>query len=69
MNGDNFSEVQEYLLNIRREKSALLDYLKERGKLADYILDINLEMIQKYPEMITHIYTKEEIDDGRGGNQ
>ena len=66
---ENFSEVQEYLLHLRREKSALLDHLRQTGRLADYIMNMNMQMMEKYPEMITHVYTREEIDDGRGGNQ
>ena len=66
---ENFSEVQEYLLHIRREKAALLEHLRQRGELADYVLNMNIKMMEKYPEMITRVYTREEIDDGRGGNQ
>ena len=67
MNED--TELVEYLMSIRSRKSELLDRLKQQGKLAAYILDLNREMIEKYPDMVEHVYTKEEIDDtmGNGG--
>ena len=67
MNED--TELVEYLMSIRSRKSELLNRLKQQGKLAAYILDLNQEMIEKYPDMVEHVYTKEEIDDtlGNGG--
>lgn len=68
MNGEDYN-VQEYLLAIRQRKSELLNRLRERGELHDYTLNMHKRMIAEYPEMIVHVYTKEEIeDDGRGGN-
>lgn len=60
--------VQEYLLAIRQRKDALLNKLRERGELGSYTLALHERMIREYPEMIEHIYTPEEIDSGRGGN-
>jgi len=64
---ENYNAMQEYLRFIRQRESEKLDRLKQSGKLPEYILNLNGEMIEKYPEMIARVYTKEEIDDGQGG--
>ena len=65
---EDFFGVQEYLQSIRQRRSQLLERLRETGELHEYTRRLHAEMIEKYPDMIEKIYTKEEIDQG-GMNQ
>ena len=67
MSFENISELQEYLLYIKREQDQTLHRLHEQGLLLEYIRNLHQEMNEKYPEMIVRTYTKEEIDDELGG--
>ena len=53
----------EFLQYIRARESHYLEELWKNGKLHEYILNLNKEMIDKYPEMIVKVYTREEIDE------
>ena len=50
----------ELLQYIRNERSQRLEEARKAGMLCDYILNKHKEMMEKYPEMIAHVYTDEE---------
>ena len=54
----------EYSMSIRQRQSQFLENLRRSGRLHQYLLQLNEEMNERYPEMIVKTFTKEEIDDG-----
>lgn len=64
---DSYNDLKEYLLYIKYRESKHLEDLRNTGQLESHTLNLHQYMIDKYPEMIAKIYTKEEIEQGPGG--
>lgn len=45
----------EYLQMIKKEQSELLFSLYENHTIGEYILNLNYEMLQKYPDMVIEV--------------
>lgn len=56
---DGFDPV-EYLKEIRRRESEFLYKIYVSGRLSDYILYLNHEMYEKYPDMIIDVINNED---------
>ena len=67
MNDEEIQQMSEYLMYLRQRESNRLEELRRNGSLCEFILNLHQEMIYKYPDMIEHNYTEEEIDDMMGG--
>ena len=65
---DDIQYMQEFMQMIRRRQSEKLDILRRNGGLCEFILNLHQEMIDKYPDMIEHNYTEDEIE-GNGREQ
>lgn len=67
MNDEEILQMSEYLMYLRQRESNRLEELRRNGDLCEFILNLHQEMIDKYPDMIEHNYTEEEIDGMMGG--
>lgn len=56
---DGFDPV-EYLKEIRRQQSEFLYKIYVSGRLNDYILYLNNEMCEKYPDMLIDVINNED---------
>lgn len=65
---ENYNNLQEHLLFIRQREAQKLEELRQSGQLLQYTLDLHKDMMEKYPEMITRVYTKEEVESEMGDN-
>ena len=65
---DDIQYMQEFMQMIRRRQSEKLDKLRRSGELRNYILYLHQSMTDKYPDMIEHTYTEDEIE-GNGREQ
>ena len=54
MREENFDPV-EYLHAIKMRQSELMIELYRSDRIVDYILRINSEMLEKYPEMVLEV--------------